>query len=50
MKLCAPRSLTIKAKPAAWDEWLASRPESENVEDRRPPLVQFPPVIEGRKK
>jgi hypothetical protein len=52
-------------RPAAWDAWLASRPESENVEDRRaaediawdnrvrpkpPPLVQFPPAPESREK
>jgi hypothetical protein len=51
--------------PENWDAWIASRPESDNVEDRRtpeqiawdnrvrqklPPLVQFPPYEEPKKR
>jgi len=30
-----PYGPRVKIKPASWDTWLESRPESENVEDRR---------------
>jgi hypothetical protein len=54
-----------RINPTNWDAWLASRPESENIDDQRtaeeiawdnrvrpklPPLVQFPPAPEEKRQ
>jgi hypothetical protein len=43
-----PFSENIRPNPGNWDRWLLSRPDSENIDDRRTPY-ESPENVSGRR-